>query len=130
MAGKEQELHSWKLTPEQVFVRTNSIIFTPEGQIMFGIYVKARVVESLVESLSDDSGPRKDRLIREISEEYHQLKFSESPSSFPEFIKKFVDIVQKRATYVKLNGQISGKWSILPRKKQSLLTKVLELLEW
>ncbi len=127
MAGKEQELHSWRLTPEQVFVGSNSNIFTPEGSIAFGIYVKAQAAESL---LDDSDSKKRLRLIQEISKEYYQLYFSENPPPFPEFIKEFVAIVQKRAPYTKLNGQLSGKWSILPLKKNSFLTRILKLLEW
>lgn len=138
MAGKEQEPYPWKLTPGQVFVEPDSKIFTPDGQLEFGIYIKAQVIEAIVATppLKDPDLEKRrlsqqKRLIQEISEEFHQLNSSKkSEPSLADFIKEFVDIVQARAPYIQLNGQLSGKWDILPRKKKSKLTNLMELLEW
>ncbi|MEK7450975.1 MAG: hypothetical protein AAB662_03515 [Patescibacteria group bacterium] len=125
MAGKEKEPHSWRLLPEQVFIGPNSNIFTPEGSIRFGIYVRAKAIESL----PNDSSSR-EQLTQEMSEEYYKLYSSKNPPPFPDFIKEFIGIVQKRIPYLKLDGELSGKWSILPVKKKSFLTRFSELLQW
>lgn len=138
MAGKEQEPYPWKLTPGQVFVEPDSKIFTSDGQLRFGIYIKAQAIEAIVATppledpeLRNRRLAQQKRLIQEISEEFHQLHSPKEPEpSLADFIKEFADIVQARAPYIQLNGQLSGKWDILPRKKKSKLTNLSEWLQW
>lgn len=119
----------FKLDYKQIFSESNPPVFTPTGSEMFAIYLTARTLEKHF------SGESKSNLaeqqLNELSDNFNQLKVLEgSELSLSDFIKQFVQIAQPRCPEIKLNGQLSGKWDILPRKKKSKLTNLLELLKW
>ena len=97
MAGKEKEPHSWRLLPEQVFIGPNSNIFTPEGSIRFGIYVRAKAIESL----PNDSSSR-EQLTQEMSEEYYKLYSSKKYLKLPLSHIHVLDGIQFTLTVIKI----------------------------